>query len=278
MKHFNGEIDFDELAKHVLKCDAIIEPIVETFKIKEELKARQELKRVKKVRVKADKYMSPIGEQKFLALCEGASAMSGISASLGRKGIGYYAMRGLPLNAYDSTMQKIVANQELKDIITILELDITKGAEQKTISFDKVLITTDNDVDGTHITAMLIGWFKKFAPNLFNEGKICKLITPLIIIEDSKGNILKYFFDVNSFKAYEKSVSKLPGKVRYLKGLGSWEREQLISLIDKYGVETFMQEYRLDKEGETYIEDWLGSDAEKRKKHLRTYTFDIDKA
>lgn len=276
--HINGEIDFERFAKVILKNEAIIEPIVDMFKLKEELKARQELKAVKKVRVKSDKYMAPIGEQKFLALCEGASAMSGISASLGRKGIGYYAMRGLPINAYDSSMQKIAGNQELKDIITILGLDISKSADKKTLTFDKVLITTDNDADGSHITAMLIGWFKKFAPNLFNEGKICKLITPLIIIEDSKGGILKYFFDVSSFKAYESKVEKLPGKVQYLKGLGSWEREQLISLIDKNGMEAFVQEYHLDKEGEVYIEDWLGSDAEKRKKHLREYTFDVDKA
>jgi DNA topoisomerase-2 len=98
-KHINGKIDFDVFAKKLLKCEAFINPIVETFKIKEELKARQELKKVKKIKVKSDKYMSPIGEQKYLALCEGASAMSGISSCLGRNGIGYYAMRGMPLNA-----------------------------------------------------------------------------------------------------------------------------------------------------------------------------------
>lgn len=145
--HIDGKIDFDDFTKKVLKCDAIIEPIVETFKIKEELKARQELKQVKKAKVKSDKYMRPEdgSGQKYLALCEGASAMSGISGSLGRKGIGYYAMRGLPLNAYSSSMQKIVANQELKDIVNILGLDITKDDKQKTIDFEKILISTDAD-------------------------------------------------------------------------------------------------------------------------------------
>ena len=81
----------------------------------------------------------------YLALCEGASAMSGISACLGRNSIGYYAMRGLPLNAYDSSMQKIVANQELKDILNILGLDISKSESRKTIDFERILITTDAD-------------------------------------------------------------------------------------------------------------------------------------
>ena len=275
-KYLGNEVDFERFAKQILKNEAIIGPVVEMFKIKEEMKARQELKRVKKARVRSDKFIAPTKSQKYLALCEGASAMSGISSALGNDDIGFYAMRGLPLNAYDSSMQKIVANQELKDIINILSLDISKSDEVKTIDYEKILISTDADADGTHITSMLIGWFKKFAPNLFHEGKICKLITPLVIIEDSKGKVLKYFFDVPSFKAYEKTTAKLPGKLRYLKGLGSWEKEQLISLIDTHGLDSFVEEYKLDKDGEVYLDDWLGPDAEKRKKYLREYDFDID--
>ena len=280
IKHLDGKIDFERFAKDILKNDAIIEPIVETFKIKEELKARQELKKAKKVRIRSDKYDAPKDGtgMKYLALCEGASAQSGISASLGNDGIGYYAMRGLPLNAYDSTMQKIVANQELKDIINILSLDITKNDKaSKTIDFEKILITTDADADGAHVSAMLIGWFKKFAPNLFNEGRICKLVTPLIIVEDQKGKILHYFFDVPAFKQWEVKNPNPNGKIRYLKGLGSWERSQLIELIDKNGLDKFIVEYHLDDEGDVYIDDWLGPDAEKRKKYLRVYDFDIDR-
>ena len=277
VKHLDGKIDFERFAKDILKNDAIIEPIVETFKIKEELKARQELKKVKKARVRSDKYIAPTEEHKYLALCEGASAMSGISSCLDNKDIGYYAMRGLPINAYDSTMQKIVANQELKDIINILGLDITKSEGPKTIDFEKILITTDNDSDAAHITAMLMGWFKKFAPNLFDEGKVLKLLTPLIIIEDQKGKILHYFFDVAEFKKWETKNPVIKGKIRYLKGLGSWERSQLIELIDKNGLDKFIIEYKLDKEGDIYIDDWLGPDAEKRKKYLREFDFDINR-
>lgn len=70
-KHINGKIDFEKLAKDILKNDAIIGPIIDMFKLKEELKARQELKQAKKIKVKSDKYMSPIGQQKYLFLCEG---------------------------------------------------------------------------------------------------------------------------------------------------------------------------------------------------------------
>lgn len=280
-KHIAGKIDFDAFVKKLLKCEAFVDPIVETFKIKEELKARQELKQAKKVKVKSDKYLPPLGGsgRKYLALCEGASAQSGISACLGREGIGYYAMRGLPLNAYDSSMQKIVANQELKDITNILGLDIsTTEKTDKFIAFEKVLITTDNDADAQHITAMLIGWFKRFAPNLFRDGKICKLITPLIIVQDKNFKIKEYFFNVQDFKKWEKEHPGNKDKVVYIKGLGSWEREQLQELIDKNGLDKFILTYRLDEKSNELVEDWLGSDPEKRKKHLSSYTFDINAA
>ena len=167
--YFNGAVDFERLAKQILKNDAIINPIVDIFKLKEELKAKHELKQIKKIRVKSDKYISPIGERKYLALCEGASAMSGISSCLGRNGIGYFAMRGVPLNAYDSSIQRIVANQELKDIINILGLDISKSAENKTIDYDKVLITTDADCFAEDTLVQTNSGLKKIADITYDD-------------------------------------------------------------------------------------------------------------
>lgn len=276
-KYLGNSIDFEKFAKQILKNEAIVNPIIEMFKLKEELKSRQELKQSKKVKVRSDKYMSPIGEKKYLALCEGASAMSGISGCVGRKGIGYYACRGLAINAFNSSIQKIAANQEFKDIMNILELDITKDSADKTIAFDKVMLTSDSDVDGSHICSMLLGWFEKFAPNLFAEGKICRLVTPLIIIQDSKGRIVKYFLSLQEFKEYEKSGKKIPGKIIYLKGLGSWERTDLQYLIDTYGFENFVFYYKMDEEGKICLENWLvDENVDKRKEYIKSFDFDIN--
>lgn len=414
-KHLKGGIDFDELAKRVLKTPSIIDPIVDTFKIKEELKAKHELKSSKKVKVKSDKYMAAIGKRTYCVLAEGLSAMSGISSCLGRNGFGYYAMRGLPINAYSQSMQKISANQEFKDIMNILGLDITKDAKNTDIEYEKVLIATDADCyegdtlvlmeegvkpigevvvgdrvldadgvarevvdvvskrtnevvvirtvnggcltvsrgqkvivdrnwetlevpaeevldtdclfqrggvlchlesagvvecldevelfditlednhrffvklagsgevvlahncDGSHITAMLVGWFKRFAPKLFEEGKVCKLVTPLIMVKDGKGRITEYFFTLAEFKEWERK-HKVSGNILYLKGLGSWEKSDLQYLIDKEGVERFIKPIELDGSGDRVIEEWLGDDTEPRKKYLRECNFDINKA
>lgn len=278
-RHLGGKIDFDNIAKQVLKNDAIINPIIETFKIKEEMKARSEIKASKRVKIKSDKYMGSIGDRKYLCMCEGLSAASGLSSCLGRKGFGYYAMRGLPINAYSQSMQKISANQEFKDIMNILGLDVTKNASVKEMNYEKVLIATDADVDGNHITSMLIGWFKRFAPHLYANGCVCKLVTPLIMIKDAKGKIVKYFFTLAEFKEWEaKSGGNINGAVQYLKGLGSWEREDLQYLIDKDGIESFIKCLTLDPNSDKVIEEWLGDDTEPRKEYLRNHNFNIDKA
>ena len=276
-KYLGDSIDFEKFAKQILKNEAIINPIIETFKIKEELKSRQELKQSKKVKVKSDKYMSSIGSKKYLLICEGLSARGGLSSALGRNGYAFYAARGVPLNAYDAKVQAIGANQELKDISNILELDIFAKDENKKISFDKIVFANDADNDGIFIASQYIGWFTRFAPNLFNEHKIARLITPLAVIKDKKDKAIKYFYSLKEFKDYESKndLSKL--KIEYYKGLGSWGKDAFSELFDSYGFEFFLQDLRLDEDGKIYVDDWLASDkVEKRKQYLREYTLDID--
>ena len=277
--YFGNSIDFERFAKDILKNDAIINPIVDMFKLKEELKARQELKKVKKIRVKSDKYMSPIGAQKYLFICEGQSAQSSLCSCIGRDGCGYYCCRGLPINCLDNSIQRIAANQEFKDVMNILDLDITKDAKDKNISFDKIVIAVDQDLDGIHLGSMLIGWFRKFAPNLFNEGRICKLQTPLIIVKDSKDAIKEYFFELDAFKKWEEANPNSKYKIFYQKGLGSIERSDMNWLMSQNGgMEQFLYELREDKDGFKNVDLWLTGDAEPRKEKLRKYSFDINMA
>ena len=277
--YFGNSVDFERFAKQILKNDAIINPIVDMFKLKEELKARQELKKVKKIRVKSDKYMSPIGEQKYLFLCEGQSAQSSLCSCIGRDGCGYYCCRGLPINCLDNSIQRIAANQEFKDVMNILDLDITKDAKDKNISFDKIVIAVDQDLDGIHLGSMLIGWFRKFAPNLFNEGRICKLQTPLVIIKDNKDAIKEYFFELDAFKKWEKANPNSKYKIFYQKGLGSIERSDMNWLMSQNGgMEQFLYQFNEDKDGFKNVDLWLTGDAEPRKEKLRKYSFDINLA
>lgn len=276
-QHLDGKLDFDALSKAVLKNEAIIGPVIETFKIKEELKARKELKAVKKAKIRPDKYISPVGSQCNLFLCEGASAQSALASCLGRTGNGFYALRGLPINTLDNSIQKIAANQEFKDVMNLLGLDITKDTGPQNMQFERVVIATDQDLDGIHLSSMLIGWFRKFAPGLFNEGRVCKLQTPLIIVKDSKDQIKEYFFDLDTFKEWESRNRGTKLKIQYQKGLGSVERADMKWLMEHNGgVSGFLYELSADKDAFSAVDLWLTGEAEPRKEKLRQYTLDID--
>lgn len=277
-RHIAGKIDFDELVRKLMKTPAIIDPIVNAFRVKEELKARSELKASKRVKVRSDKYFLPVGEKKYLFLVEGQSAGAGLLKTLGRQGKGYYCLRGLALNAWDSSIQKISANQEVKDVLNILGLDVSpeKNANKRP-DYEKIVIAVDQDVDGINICSMLLGWWMRFAPNLFAEKRICKLNTPVVIIKDKKDKIVDWFFELDDFKKWEDSHrNDSRYKILYLKGLGSLSVEDLDHIIEKTTFEGLLQDFVVDEDSEKILEEWLGGDPQPRKTHLRGYEMDIN--
>lgn len=82
IEHLNQNFDFDDIAKKILKSESIIDPIIETFKLKQQIKTKLQLKQINKNKVKIDasKYVPPIGnEYNYFCIAEGASASGGLS-------------------------------------------------------------------------------------------------------------------------------------------------------------------------------------------------------
>ncbi len=150
IKQFLESVDWDSFAQKIVKCSAIIDPIIESFKIKEELKNRQALAGMSKTnkKFKCDKYLPATKNQKYLAIVEGQSAQAGLVDGLGRAEIGYFATRGVPLNTYDAKIQKITSNEELENLTKILNLKL--GAETQDITYEYVVLANDADCFEQH--------------------------------------------------------------------------------------------------------------------------------
>ena len=118
-------LDLDDLANKVSKNKELIDSITDYFRIKEEFKKRQELKNLEKPqkKIKSKKYTPPIGAEESLLLCEGYSAVSGLVACLGRKGLGYFELRGKVKNVDDDSA--IFNNEELTELYKIIKNSIT---------------------------------------------------------------------------------------------------------------------------------------------------------
>lgn len=279
IKEYFKDVDWDKLTNQVVKTPELIDPIIETFKIREELKSRQALNKLNKgvtKNFKCEKFLPATKNQKYFFICEGLSSSSGLSACLGRADIGYFASRGKPLNAYDASFSDLIKNEELSNIIKILNLDVSNKKDQD-ITYDNIVLASDSDLDGYAIAGLYIGFFMKYAPSIIENGKLKKLRTPIMAFIDKNDQVKKFFFTFDEYNKFISSNSQPTGtRLHYYKGLGSWEPATLKPLITKYGLEYFLEDLQIDKITENVIDDWLnGKKADKRKEYLRGHEFSI---
>lgn len=272
------DVNFDALAQKIFKKQEIIEPITEVYRIKEEFKLRQELKKTEKPeksKIKDKKFLPPIGKWKRIFLAEGDSASNSLSKILGRQDKGFYAMFGVPPNAYDMDISEIVDSDKLKSLRSILGLKYSQDY-QNSIKFDEIIIATDADLPGFFIRGQLLGLFTRFAKNLFDEGKIKILRTPVIVGYDSNEAIIEWFYDAKELQDFEKANPKTKLVFEWKKGLASWDPEELQFIIEKEGLETMLETMVFDENAEENIKNWLSSKmANKRKEMLDGFEFDI---
>jgi len=263
----------DKFFKQLIKNEEIIEPIVESYRLKKQVEENINLKKIsqqKQTKIRVEKYLPATKHRKWLVLTEGDSAKGSISAVLGREEYSYFPLKGKPLNAYEAKPSVIVKNAEFQNIVKITGMRLDKDIQNQ-LRYENILFATDQDADGSHIKALLLAYFGRFGISLIKAKKIHFLRTPLIAIK-KKGKIVDYFFD---FEDYNKSNTK-GGDVLYYKGLGTWDAKDLKGIIKKDGINNFILTFTWDDESSQSLKNWIGSDADLRKPLLRGKTFSFD--
>lgn len=259
MNQYYGDIPFDSIVTKITRNKAIIDPITEVYRIKEEFKKRQELKGLQKTvkKIKSDNYLPPIGKRKYLMLVEGQSALGGLSPVLGRKECGYYVLKGKPLNAYSAPQSKFTANKELSELYKIIQNE----------GYEYIVYATDQDLDGFHIRGLLTGFFHKYLPEL--KGSIGMLQTPVIGVT-KKDKLVKWYYNLS-----DKVDLKSGEKSSYYKGLGTWDEADLAHVVKTDGLAKMIDMIEFDND--EVIDHWLGDKSDKRKEYIVGNDFSITK-
>lgn len=181
-----------------------------------------------------------VEDDKSFCLADGIishnSARSSIQAARGKnKLIGSFSLRGKPLNVYDAEIKDVIANTEFANMLAITGLQL--GEEVKTVHdvrFGKFVILSDQDLDGFHVSSLLLSFWAKYWPELFKLGMVYRMNTPLYIVKTNKGELIEFFTDDD----YEQWASKgIKHKADYYKGLGGFDTatfERFIENRDKY--------------------------------------------
>jgi DNA gyrase/topoisomerase IV subunit B len=150
-----------------------------------------------------------LGENLFIV--EGLSAMGSILQKRDPKNDGVYSLKGKVKNC--KNIGDLSDNKEILELMQILGLDPT-SKNTEIHGYKKIIIATDPDPDGSHITSLLINFFYRWFPNIIKAKRLNMLKIPLVTVGDGKKK--KYYWDMDEYKA-----AKVSGSVRYLKGLGS---------------------------------------------------------
>ncbi|NJO92811.1 MAG: hypothetical protein HC831_30470 [Chloroflexia bacterium] len=146
------------------------------------------------------------------------------------------------------------------EIMSILEIE---PETKKPPMYKNIIIAADEDQDGQHIAALIVNFFHKWFPYIIEEGRLQRLITPLVAA-DHGNNGRKYFYTMNEFTEYSKKY-KL-SNVAYLKGLGSLSLEDWEHVMRN----KMVFELNKDEDTENSLEIAFGNSSDKRKKWLET--------
>lgn len=173
-----------------------------------------------------------------LYMTEGDSARLAIQNARGKNPfIGSFALRGKPLNIMDCETKEILENKEIKNIMLITGLKIgEKVLSAKQLRFGKIVMMSDQDLDGFHIRALLKNFFARFWPELFELGIIHGMNTPLVIAtaKDKAKTEHEFFTD----HEYEEWAKKAPSHtIKRYKGLGKFQADvfkRIINTREKY--------------------------------------------
>ena len=213
----------------------IVNLVLDWYKQKTEAEDQKTIRRLNKQAQQkirnSDKFIdanSKKVEERELWLFEVFSAADGFRAGRNPQTQAAYMLRGKCLNVCGLGPTKIMANQELSDIITILGLQWGEEIDTKKLNFGKIVIASDQDYDGFAISGLLMNFFNLF-PQLFDDGLICRSVSPIIIAR--KGSDTKKYFRMEDYK---KAESGLKGyKITYIKGLGSLQGEDFKEMLQR---------------------------------------------
>ena len=172
-------------------------------------------------------------EECEIYIVEGDSAGGTVKTARNRRTQAVLPLRGKILNVEKATLEKILVNNEIKTMIATFGCGIGDEFDINKLKYDKIIILTDADVDGAHISTLLLTFFYRFMPELILEGKVYRGLPPLYLVEyedivkGKKTKTKQYIYNDFELEKFRKNSGKKILNIQRYKGLGEMDAEQL---------------------------------------------------
>ncbi|MDR2201419.1 MAG: DNA gyrase subunit B [Clostridiales bacterium] len=222
--------EFFEAPDNKIILDTVIKKAVLAAKVREAARKEKEITRAKNSidsfnlvgKLSACSGKKP--ERNELFIVEGDSAGGTAKQARNRSFQAILPLRGKPLNAEKKRIDQVLANEEIRTIISALGSGIGEDFNVDNLNYHKVIILSDADQDGAHIRAILLTFFFRYMKDLINEGHVYIGLPPLYRI--TKKDFDEYVYDDAALEEAKARAGRGAVIQRY-KGLGEMSAEQL---------------------------------------------------
>ena len=258
----------DKFAKAVFASE-IIESLLDWIQQKKQAEERAELRKLNKslATTKVLKLIDAKGKDRSkcsLGIFEGMSALSAVRKFRDPQIFGAFPLKGKFLNVSEMKNTEVIKNEEVVQLMA--SLGIKLGEDPKEMRYNKILIYTDADPDGDSIAGLLINFFNRYWPELVTEGKIFKVMTPLVVAK--KGKEIMPFYTADSYLKWEAKTKMTGWTVEYKKGLAALEDGEYREIIHNPNLVQLTN----DKQAAQSLDDWFGNDSAPRKARLLQFS------
>jgi DNA topoisomerase-2 len=259
----------NKLIQSIIKSEIVnsILDWIQQKKSAEESKLQRDLNK-KLDKIKVEKLIDAKGKDRWkysIGLFEGDSAISAFRKYRDPQTMGAFALKGKFVNVSEMTNQKLVQNTEVVNLMAAIGLKLGQRIELKDLRYGRILFYVDADVDGNSIAGLLLNFFYKYWPDMFERRMIYKVETPIVVaVPKAKTKKKVLFYTQTEYNDWAAKNDLKNYEIKYKKGLAALVDDEYQDIINSPKMTLISK----DDMSANSLDIWFGKNSDLRKTEL----------